>query len=99
MDFYCHEKRLVVEIDGAAHLGEEIQDRDEIRQEIIEIYGVRFIRLPVNEVENDLESALGKILAAATLPLCATWNMGNTLIRGHGLQVAHTKCGGEVMEA
>lgn len=69
VDFYSHEKRLVVEIDGAAHLGENAQDRDKIRQEIIERYGVRFIRLPANEVENDLESALGKILAAATSPL------------------------------
>ena len=69
VDFYCHKKRLVVEIDGAVHRGEDTQERDEIRQEIIEKYGVRFIRLPANEVEDDLESVLGKILAAATSPL------------------------------
>ncbi len=65
VDFYCHEKRLVVEIDGAVHLGKDAQERDRARQEIIEQYSVRFIRLPADEVERDLEESLGKIKAAA----------------------------------
>ena len=64
MDFYCHEKRLVVEIDGAVHQGEDAQDRDKIRQEIIELYGVRFLRLMTSEVESDLTGSLSKIEAA-----------------------------------
>ena len=66
VDFYCHENRLVVEIDGAVHLGKDVQERDRARQEIIEQYSVRFIRLPADEVESSLQSALQKILAAAT---------------------------------
>lgn len=65
VDFYCHEKRLVVEIDGAVHLGQEAQEQDEIRQEIIEKYGVRFVRLSAGEVEADLKESLVKIKAAA----------------------------------
>ena len=65
VDFYCHEKRLVVEIDGAVHLGKDAQDKDSARQEIIERYGVRFIRLSAVEVEGDLAGALQKIKAAA----------------------------------
>ena len=65
VDFYCHEKRLVVEIDGAVHQGEDAQDRDKIRQEIIELYGVRFLRLTADEVESDLRGSLVKIKAAA----------------------------------
>lgn len=65
VDFYCHEKRLVVEIDGVVHRGEDARERDKIRQEIIEKYGVRFIRLKADEVERDLKGALGKIRAAA----------------------------------
>jgi len=65
VDFYCHEKRLVIEIDGAVHRGEDAQDRDKIRQEIIEQYGVRFLRLSADEVEGDLTGSLGKIEAAA----------------------------------
>ncbi len=72
VDFYCHEKRLVVEIDGAVHQGEDAQDRDQIRQEIIERYGVRFLRLSADEIESDLKGSLGKIEAAADLtPLTA----------------------------
>ncbi len=65
VDFYCHEKRLVVEIDGAVHRGEDAQDRDKFRQEIIEQYGVRFVRLTTDEVENDLGAVLRRLLAAA----------------------------------
>ncbi len=65
VDFYCHEKRLVVEIDGAVHRGDDAQDSDEIRQEIIEQYGVRFVRLTPNAIENDLGAVLQRILAAA----------------------------------
>jgi len=67
VDFYCHERRLVVEIDDAVHHEEDAQDRDKIRQEIIEQYGVRFLRLSVDEVEGDLKGSLGKIKAAANL--------------------------------
>ncbi len=65
VDFYCHEKRLVVEIDGAVHHGEDARDKDSIRQEIIEQYGVRFVRLTSDEIENDLGAVLRKLLAAA----------------------------------
>ncbi|UCD58462.1 MAG: endonuclease domain-containing protein [Candidatus Hydrogenedentota bacterium] len=65
VDFYCHEKRLVVEIDGAAHLGENAQDKDKIRREIIEKYGVHFLRLLADEVERDLKGSLSKIKATA----------------------------------
>ncbi len=65
VDFYCHEKRLVVEIDGAVHHGEDAQDKDTIRQEIIEQYGVRFVRFTPDEIENDLGAVLRKLLAAA----------------------------------
>ncbi|MCK4578694.1 MAG: DUF559 domain-containing protein [Candidatus Marinimicrobia bacterium] len=63
VDFYCHEKRLVVEIDGAIHKGADNRDRDTIRQEIIEHYGVRFIRLSADEVKNNIEGVLKRIKA------------------------------------
>ena len=54
----------MVEIDGAVHQGEDAQDRDKIRQEIIELYGVRFLRLMTSEVESDLTGSLSTIEAA-----------------------------------
>ena len=65
VDFYCHGKRLVVEIDGAAHRGEDARERDKFRQEIIEQYGVRLVRLTTDEVENDQGAVLRRLLAAA----------------------------------
>ena len=64
VDFYCHNKHLAVEIDGPVHLGEDTRIRDALRQEVIEQYGVRFIRLSAEEVEHDLDGALKKIKAA-----------------------------------
>ena len=41
-DFYCHEKKLVVEIDGGIH--ESQKEYDKLREEIIEILGLKIIR-------------------------------------------------------
>jgi len=65
VDFYCHEKRLVVEVDGGIHKQRDVKEKDRIRQEIIELYGVRFYRCTVEEVEQDLEGVLIGILRAA----------------------------------
>ncbi|MFQ6606825.1 MAG: endonuclease domain-containing protein [Fidelibacterota bacterium] len=65
VDFYCHEKRLVVEVDGGIHRNREVRDYDRLRQEIIEKYRVRFFRCTSSEVESDLERVLRGILKAA----------------------------------
>ncbi len=56
VDFYCHEKRLVIEIDGGIHLGTDAIEHDKARQEVIELYGVQFLRFTATEVETDIES-------------------------------------------
>ena len=65
VDFYCHEKRLLVEIDGTIHAGDDAKDQDRIRQDIIEIYDVQFIRFTVNEIQGAIESVLKHIKAVA----------------------------------
>ena len=62
VDFYCHEKRLVIEIDGGIHLNVDVKDRDKIRQKMIEDYGIRFFRCTSNEVESNLEGVVAGIL-------------------------------------
>src|SRR5689334_5456897 len=42
VDFYCHEARLVVEVDGSIH--EYTQEEDALRQEFLESLGLRVIR-------------------------------------------------------
>jgi len=58
VDFYCHEKRLAVEIDGGIHRRRDIKERDWNRQELIESYGIRFFRCTSDEVESNLEGVL-----------------------------------------
>ena len=65
VDFYCHEKRLVIEVEGGIHSHSHVWQKDKARREIIERYGLRFIRLSAEEVEVDLEGALQKIRIAA----------------------------------
>ncbi len=64
VDFYCSEKRLVIEIDGGYHLKPDIIDQDKVRQEIIEMYGVQFLRFTVADVETNIESVLARIVQA-----------------------------------
>lgn len=62
VDFYCSEERLAVEVDGSVHQGQ--QEVDQIRQEMIESLGIRFVRVTSEEVEHQLPMVLGKIRGA-----------------------------------
>ena len=64
LDFYCHEERLAVEIDGPIHQGKSAADRE--RQFILESMGIRFLRLPSELVEDRLQAALAAIKRALT---------------------------------
>ena len=59
-DFYCHQKKLVIEIDGAYHKRQK--EYDKLRTEIINLLGIKVIRFTNNEVENDLVNVKDYIL-------------------------------------
>ena len=63
-DLYCHEKRLVIEIDGKIHEISDIVEYDKIRQMEIESRGLRVIRIRNEEIMKDLNEVIGKILKA-----------------------------------
>ena len=65
LDFYCHEKRLAVEVDGGIHENRDVREHDLVRQNLIEMYGIRFYRYTAQEVEQNLEKVLEGILEAA----------------------------------
>jgi very-short-patch-repair endonuclease len=50
-DFYCHEAKLVIEIDGLQHTTEEGALKDEFRTEILESYGLRVIRFTNHQID------------------------------------------------
>ncbi len=67
IDFYCHEQALAVEVDGPIHHYTPIADAQ--RQSALESLGVRFVRIPADAVERDVEGAIALIKAAiAALP-------------------------------
>lgn len=49
LDFYCHEKKLAIEIDGGYHLDEAQQQYDALRTEYLREMGVREIRFSNEE--------------------------------------------------
>ena len=46
VDFYCHEARLIIELDGSQHFEEAAQIKDNIRTEKIERRNLTVIRIP-----------------------------------------------------
>ncbi|MDP4210830.1 MAG: endonuclease domain-containing protein [Bacteroidota bacterium] len=67
-DFYCHEARLVVEVDGSIHNTAEQKERDENRTFELQKLGLNVIRVTNDEVMNNVDAALDKIKTLATSP-------------------------------
>ena len=53
VDFYCHEARLVIELDGSQHYEDKGLLRDKIRTERMEHRNLTVIRIPNNEVNRN----------------------------------------------
>ena len=69
-DFYCHQLRLVIEIDGGIH--ETQKDSDKLRTTIINRLGMNVFRFPNIEVLNEIDivvEKLEKIIEQLTLIL------------------------------
>jgi very-short-patch-repair endonuclease len=62
VDFYCHEYKLAIEIDGEIHLKNEIIEYDDGRSHDIEKYGIKILRFTNNEVFTDLKKIIEEIL-------------------------------------
>ena len=75
-DFYCHRAGLVIEVDGASHLGREEYDR--ARDAAFQAPGLRALRFSNAQVETDIEAVLDEIRAslAATPPSRAGKGVG-----------------------
>ena len=65
VDFYCHQAKLVVEIDGGQHTYAIEKERDRVRTEYLESQGVRVLRFTNLEVKQQFYVVCNKIHAAA----------------------------------
>ncbi|MER3467030.1 MAG: site-specific DNA-methyltransferase, partial [Armatimonadota bacterium] len=66
VDFYCHEARLAVELDGGQHNEPDQRARDEQRTAFLKQRGVRVLRFWNNEVFQNTEGVLQAIYDALT---------------------------------
>ena len=57
-DFYCHDARLVIEIDGDIHI-QQIE-YDDGRTAEIEKFGIKVIRFTNSEIVNNIEAVINK---------------------------------------
>jgi very-short-patch-repair endonuclease len=62
LDYYCHEQKLGIEIDGGIHL--KRKDYDRLRQEVIESEDINIIRITNKEIAKNKRSILDKIKKA-----------------------------------
>lgn len=64
IDFYCSDKRLVIELDGEQHENQDAAEYDSMRDEFLKECGYRTIRVKNAEIRNDFENVLRKIREA-----------------------------------
>ncbi len=66
LDFYCVEHHLAVEVDGEVHTTLDQAARDEERTMWLHAKGIRVLRVTNDEVENDLDGVLRRIVEEAS---------------------------------
>ena len=68
VDFYCPEWQLVVELDGDSHFHPEAQTADTKRDSYLQSLGLRGLRFTNQEVMQNLEGVLMKVLECNPTP-------------------------------
>ena len=61
LDFYCHEVRLGIEVDGKYHEEKEQKEFDEQRTQYLNEFGIEVIRFTNEEVLNNIDNVLVNI--------------------------------------
>jgi acetylglutamate kinase len=60
-DFYCHNVKLVIELDGGYHEDKDVKIYDEAREDEIKRFGITVLRFKNEEILNNTEDVLNKI--------------------------------------
>jgi very-short-patch-repair endonuclease len=61
IDFYCHELKLIVEVDGEIHALIENADSDKKRENMLRTNGYHILRFTNFDIHNDIETVIDKI--------------------------------------
>ena len=62
VDFYCHEYKLAVEIDGEIHLNKEANEYDSNRTNDLNKFGIKVLRFSNDQIIFNIDSVIIKIL-------------------------------------
>lgn len=62
VDFYCPEKKLVIEVDGDSHYRDGYQEKDFERDKFLISIGIKVLRFTNDEIMKNFESVLEKLL-------------------------------------
>ncbi len=84
VDFFCHECKLAIELDGSIHADQ--QQADQWRQQALEDIGLTVVRFTNDAVLNDLERVLINIQQAAEFSLSQR-SVGERGSGGEGYQI------------
>ena len=72
LDFYCHDAKLIVEVDGIAHDMGDRPCRDEARDAHFRALGFRIVRIPATEVLQDAIEVADSLAALCAQTKAAT---------------------------
>jgi acetylglutamate kinase len=100
-DFYCHEVKLVIEIDGGYHENKEVKIYDAARENDLKEYGITVLRFKNEEIFNDLNNVLNKISIAINSIKNTVKEMAGALNNsplGDGGKLFVIKIGGNVID-
>ncbi|MCL2097059.1 MAG: endonuclease domain-containing protein [Oscillospiraceae bacterium] len=61
VDFLCHSKKLVIEIDGSQHYTEDGLEYDQVRTDLLESMGLYVMRFTNTDIDNSFSSICAKI--------------------------------------
>jgi very-short-patch-repair endonuclease len=73
LDFYCPQRRLVVEVDGPIHDDPDQLAYDTYRTAQLNAFGLTVLRLRNDDILTNLPSALARILAMSAPPPPHSW--------------------------
>ncbi len=60
-DFYCHEQKLVIEVDGGIHLLKKQKEHDQNRTAELERFGIRVLRFTNDQIKYNISQVLNTI--------------------------------------
>ena len=61
VDFYCHDAKLVIELDGSQHYTDDGKAYDAERTSILEKYGLSIMRFSNNDIDNKFQAVCNMI--------------------------------------